>query len=52
MVQRITEFIKEHPSYTKKSKTFLAKRFKCSERTIKKVMENLQEEIKNYRQQH
>jgi hypothetical protein len=49
MVEKITEFITAHPSYTKKSVKFLAKRFNCGERTIKKVLVNLQEVSKNYR---
>ena len=49
MVEKITEFITAHPSYTKKSVRFLAKRFNCGERTIKKVLVNLQEVSKNYR---
>ena len=49
MIERITNFIKTHPSYTKKGKTFLANKFRCSERTITKVMKNLEPVIRSYR---
>jgi len=48
MVQRIMTFIKDHPSYFKKSKTYLAARFNCSEKTIATVLANLQEEKREY----
>jgi hypothetical protein len=49
MKERITQFIKEHPSYTKKGTAFLANKFKCSERTIKQIMNSLKDLTKSYR---
>ena len=49
MIERIKTFIKAHPSYTKKGKQFLAKKFNCSERTIAKVMKDLQDVSRSYR---
>jgi len=47
--EKVAAFIKLHPSYTKKSVRFLAKRFKSSEKLIKEVLVILAEDIKNYR---
>lgn len=49
MIERIKNFIKEHPSYTKKGKSYLSKKFNCSERTITRVMKELESVTRSYR---
>lgn len=48
MKKRIFTTLTNHPSYFKKGKTFLMRKFNCSERTLKEVLTLMKEQKDAY----
>ena len=48
MIKTITDFLTNNPSYLKKGDTFLASKFNCSPRTVRRIKGQLKEVKRKY----